>query len=799
MAESFFSHLLNGLQIVVDDFMDTKGIGPKLGGGLRSAPSGMAFVDITGRVDADADGIVFEGIPGMERPIIPKFVVPKELAGKLSKLVEGDSIDIEKQRRAGNTNIQFDENKFNKIISSLEKERNLGVDLTSVDETSSVAANTKWKGARPPLREVLPYADLSGADFSNVDMSGMDLSSANLSLATLRSSNFSNANLKDAILFGANLSLSNLSDTDLRGANIFAANVSEANLSGALMPDMANTYLIGADSARGMSSRTLSRQGMQSLTTRDRRKLDAFVEETLKEWSRKSHRSTADDQRESAQDAYQEAVIKLLQQVDENGMAPIDELVAQSQKMSKIKEYMDLGLSDDRIISVMDEVTQKDIDSVRKFGAPSPARLWVNRVSRTSVVDQARKESLQKGQMPARTVAEARLSNAVWDLIDSGASDEEIINAIRSNAKIDQPKFAQERLNKIKKEGRRESMEGLIGINQGVTSFETENARRGRGEEDWASGDELGTELAQEDIIDTDIDVMGDTSAESSVSAGQELSDDKSLRVKKLKEALSDSFDVLQAFSSRRSKRSSKDRPAQDEIAQELGITQRQVSTHMQLIDIIRKRVEDGTFNDPDWLIPFDEIAEGGKTENGIEELAQKYDIPLKEMTLLARQVSTTSRRMDVRGSGQQERNLDFAAQYADLIKKGYSRGEIYKLLNMNSQQALDKRIEALKNQGVLDSSFTDREILKAIQEIRKNGTSAVSGEMLETLKNLGVNVSELVPMAGKIKEATEEDKAFEAMQSSGKTRGEIMTAMNLSLEQYQRLYSRIRARNLKK
>lgn len=799
MAESFFSHLLNGLQIVVDDSMDTKGIGPKLGGGLRSAPSGMAFVDITGRVDADADGIVFEGIPGMERPIIPKFVVPKELAGKLSKLVEGDSIDIEKQRRAGNTNIQFDENKFNKIISSLEKEGNLGVDLMSVDENSSVAKNTKWKGARPPLREVLPYADLSGADFSNVDMSGMDLSSANLSLSILRSSNFSNANLKDANLFGANLSLSNLSDTDLRGANIFAANVSEANLSGALMPDMANTYLIGADSAKGMSSRTLGRQGMQSLTTRDRRKLDSFVEETLKEWSRKTHRSTADDQSQSAQDAYQEAVLKLLQQVEEDGMAPIEALVAQSQKMSKIKEYMDMGLSDDRIISVMDEVTQKDIDSVRKFGAPSAARLWVNRVSRTSVVDQARKESLQKGQMPARQVAEARLNNAVWDLIDSGASDEEIIDAIRSNQKINQPEFAQGRLDRIRKEGRKESMEGFIDINQGVTSFEAENARRGRGEEDWASGDELGTELAQEDTIDTDVDVMGDTSAESPISAGQELSDEKSLRVKKLKEALSDSFDVLQAFSFRRSKRSSKDRPAQEEIAQELGITQRQVSAHMQLIDIIRKRVEDGTFNDPDWLIPFNEIAEAGKTENGIEELSKKYDIPLREMTLLARQVSTTSRRMDVRSSGQQERNLDFAAQYADLIKKGYSRGEIYKLLNMNSQQALDKRIEALKNQGVLDSSFTDREILKAIQDIRKNGTSAVSGEMLETLKNLGVNVSELVPMAGKIKEATEEDKTFEAMQSSGKSRGEIMAAMNLSPEQYQRLYARIRARNLKK
>jgi hypothetical protein len=97
-------------------------VGPQIGGGLRSAPEGMSFVDITGRVDGDNDGIVFEGVPGMERPIIPRFLVPTNLAGKLSKLIEGDSLEIERQRRAGNTNIEFDESKFNSIISSLEEE-----------------------------------------------------------------------------------------------------------------------------------------------------------------------------------------------------------------------------------------------------------------------------------------------------------------------------------------------------------------------------------------------------------------------------------------------------------------------------------------------------------------------------------------------------------------------------------------------------------------------------------------------------------------------------------------------------
>jgi HK97 family phage prohead protease len=105
------------------DHQEVKALGGKLGsrigGGLRSAGPGMSFVDITGTVDADVDGVVFEGKPGLERPIIPRFVVPKDLARKLSKLTVGDATSIEKQRRAGNTNIQFDENRLRSLIHDL--------------------------------------------------------------------------------------------------------------------------------------------------------------------------------------------------------------------------------------------------------------------------------------------------------------------------------------------------------------------------------------------------------------------------------------------------------------------------------------------------------------------------------------------------------------------------------------------------------------------------------------------------------------------------------------------------------
>jgi len=95
---------------------EVKALGPKVGGGLRSAPRGMSFVDITGRVDGDSDGIVFEGVPGMERPIIPRFTVPKNMARRVSALVDGDSMEIEKERRAGNPAAALDENRLRELL-----------------------------------------------------------------------------------------------------------------------------------------------------------------------------------------------------------------------------------------------------------------------------------------------------------------------------------------------------------------------------------------------------------------------------------------------------------------------------------------------------------------------------------------------------------------------------------------------------------------------------------------------------------------------------------------------------------
>ena len=93
-------------------------IGQRIGGGLRAAPPGMSFVDVTGRVDADNDGIVFEGLP-LERPIIPRFTVPTKLARSISKLTEGDSLEIERQRRSGNSQISFDEDKLRSIVETV--------------------------------------------------------------------------------------------------------------------------------------------------------------------------------------------------------------------------------------------------------------------------------------------------------------------------------------------------------------------------------------------------------------------------------------------------------------------------------------------------------------------------------------------------------------------------------------------------------------------------------------------------------------------------------------------------------
>ena len=112
-SEVMFNH--DGYDLNPFD-VEEKKLGARIGGGLRAAPRGMSFVDITGRVDGDNDGIVFEGIPGMERPIIPRFMVPKNMARRVSALVDGDSMEIEKQRRSGNSTASIDQDRLNELL-----------------------------------------------------------------------------------------------------------------------------------------------------------------------------------------------------------------------------------------------------------------------------------------------------------------------------------------------------------------------------------------------------------------------------------------------------------------------------------------------------------------------------------------------------------------------------------------------------------------------------------------------------------------------------------------------------------
>ena len=72
-------------------------VGQRIGGGLSSAPPGMVWVDVTGAIDGDSDGIVFEGTP-MQRPIIPRAMIPKAQAGLLQGASLPRAMQIERGR-----------------------------------------------------------------------------------------------------------------------------------------------------------------------------------------------------------------------------------------------------------------------------------------------------------------------------------------------------------------------------------------------------------------------------------------------------------------------------------------------------------------------------------------------------------------------------------------------------------------------------------------------------------------------------------------------------------------------------
>jgi len=75
-----------------------RALGDVIGGGLRKPPTGMVYVDITGAIDGDEDGIVFEGTP-FKRPIIPRAVIPKNVAQAQSEDSLQRALNNESKRR----------------------------------------------------------------------------------------------------------------------------------------------------------------------------------------------------------------------------------------------------------------------------------------------------------------------------------------------------------------------------------------------------------------------------------------------------------------------------------------------------------------------------------------------------------------------------------------------------------------------------------------------------------------------------------------------------------------------------
>ena len=109
-----------------DNNYNVKGLGPKvgrrIGRGLRAAPNGFVFVDITGAIDGDKDGIVFEGLP-LERPIIPRFMLPESAARRVQKLISETAVVNEQSRRSGLSGAgEIDQNLVAQITGETPKE-----------------------------------------------------------------------------------------------------------------------------------------------------------------------------------------------------------------------------------------------------------------------------------------------------------------------------------------------------------------------------------------------------------------------------------------------------------------------------------------------------------------------------------------------------------------------------------------------------------------------------------------------------------------------------------------------------
>lgn len=90
-------------------------------------------------------------------------------------------------------------------------------------------------------------------------------------------------------------------------------------------------------------------------------------------------------------------------------------------------------------------------------------------------------------------------------------------------------------------------------------------------------------------------------------------------------------------------------------------------------------------------------------------------------MNLMVSQVSGFHKRLDTKIPGVDKQYQDFGDEVSRLIKAGYNRGDIVKMIDgVISLQALQARIDATVKRGLLDQELMSPEVLNAIQEIRK-------------------------------------------------------------------------------
>lgn len=113
-------------------------------------------------------------------------------------------------------------------VGDSDSDEPLSVGFPQLDEEYTQVTDDRFEYTIPndeniaPM-DIIPQADLKGADLSDADLSGADLTDADLS----------DADLTDADLSGADLSDADLSDADLTRATLNDATVTEAQLKAA--------------------------------------------------------------------------------------------------------------------------------------------------------------------------------------------------------------------------------------------------------------------------------------------------------------------------------------------------------------------------------------------------------------------------------------------------------------------------------------------------------------------------------------------------------------------------------------